>query len=72
MCGLLALYAKPVSRAEPVISIDEKSLQLIGHSREPPPMASHNPAKQDYEYVRNGTTNLFVGVEPRRDGVLSR
>jgi hypothetical protein len=65
MYALLELYARPVSRTEPVICIDEKSLQLIGHSREPLPMASHKPAKQDYEYVRNGTTNLFVAVEPK-------
>jgi hypothetical protein len=65
MYALLELYARPVSRTEPVICIDEKSLQLIGHSREPLPMASHKPARQDYEYVRNGTTNLFVAVEPK-------
>jgi len=45
--------------------IDEKSLQLIGHSRAPLPMESCSPAKVDYEYVRNGTTNLFVTVEPK-------
>ena len=28
--------------------VDEKSLQLIGHSREPLPMASHSPAKHYY------------------------
>jgi len=65
MYALLELYARPMSRAEPVICIDEKSLQLIGHSREPLPMASHSPAKEDYEYTRNGTTNLFVAVEPK-------
>ena len=65
MYALLELYARPVSRAEPVICIDEKSLQLIGHSRAPLPMASNKPTKQDYEYVRNGTTNLFVAVEPK-------
>ena len=65
MYALLELYARPACRAEPVICIDEKSLQLIGHSREPLPMTSHNPTKQDYEYVRNGTTNLFVAVEPK-------
>ena len=65
MYALLELYARPISKAEPVICIDEKSLQLIGHSREPLPMGSHNPTKQDYEYVRNGTTNLFVAVEPK-------
>lgn len=54
-----------MSNAEPVICIDEKSLQLIGHSRAPLPMDSRSPEKVDYEYVRNGTTNLFVAVEPK-------
>jgi hypothetical protein len=48
-----------------VICIDEKSLQLLAHSREPVPMAPSAPAKQDCEYVRKGTTNLFVAVEPK-------
>lgn len=65
MYALLELYARPRSRAEPVICIDEKSLQLIAHSRAPLAMAASNPTKQDYEYVRNGTTNLFVAVEPK-------
>jgi len=65
MYSLLRLYAKPLRRDEPVICIDEKSLQLIGHSRAPLSMAPHVVAKQDYEYVRNGTTNLFVAIEPK-------
>jgi hypothetical protein len=65
MYALLALYARPMSQTEPVICIDEKSLQLIGHSRAPLPMDSRSPSKVDYEYVRNGTTNLFVAVEPK-------
>jgi hypothetical protein len=40
-------------KAEPVICIDEKSLQLIGHSRAPLPMTSYSAAKHDYEYTRN-------------------
>lgn len=65
MFALLRLYARPLSQAEPVICIDEKSVQLIGHSRAPLPMQSRSPEKMDYEYVRNGTTNLFVAVEPK-------
>ena len=65
MYALLELYARPLSAAEPVICIDEKSLQLIGHSRAPLPMTECAPAKHDYEYTRNGTTNLFVAVEPK-------
>ena len=65
MYALLELYARPMARTEPVICIDEKSLQLLGHSRAPLPMSTHGPAKVDYEYVRHGTTNLFVAVEPK-------
>lgn len=65
MYALLELYARPQSKAEPVICIDEKSLQLIAHSRAPLAMVAGSPAKDDYEYVRNGTTNLFVAVEPK-------
>jgi DDE superfamily endonuclease len=65
MYHLLALYEQPVQASEPVVCIDEKSLQLIAHSRAPLPMLPGSPAKDDYEYVRNGTTNLFVAVEPK-------
>lgn len=65
MYDLLALYARPLREDEPVICIDEKSLQLLAHSREPLPMVPGAKAKQDYEYVRKGTTNLFVAVEPK-------
>ena len=61
----LELYARPKSKDEPVICIDEKSLQLIAHSRAPLAVLASSPAKNDYEYVRNGTTNLFVAVEPK-------
>jgi len=68
MYALLELYARPISKTEPVICIDEKSLQLIAHSRPPLAMATNSPSKQDYEYVRNGTTNLFVAIEPKAAG----
>jgi DDE superfamily endonuclease len=63
--ALLELYARPLSAAEPVICIDEKSMQFIGHSRQPLPITEGARAKQDYEYTRNGTTNLFVAIEPK-------
>jgi DDE superfamily endonuclease len=64
MYHLLQLYARPLSKTEPVICIDEKSLQLLAHTRQPLAMSAHGPLKQDYEYKRHGTTNLFVAVEP--------
>lgn len=68
LCGVLVLhelYARTKSKVESVICIDEKSLQLIAHSRAPWIMAADCPSKHDYEYVRNGITNLFVAVEPK-------
>jgi hypothetical protein len=65
MYELLTLYAQPLDPREPVVCIDEKSMQLIGHSRLPLPMSPGVAVKHDYEYVRNGTTNLFVAVEPK-------
>jgi len=65
MYDLLGLYARPFRRDEPVICLDEKSTQLLAHSRAPLPMQPGHPARQDYEYVRGGTCNLFVAIEPK-------
>lgn len=65
MYDVLELYARPYREHEPVICIDEKSKQLIRDSRRPLPMKPGSPAKYDYEYVRAGTCNVFVAVEPR-------
>lgn len=65
MYDLLALYARPFRRSEPVICLDEKSTQLLAHSRAPLAIRSGTPRREDYEYVRRGTCNLFVAVEPQ-------
>lgn len=48
-----------------MICIDDKSQQLVGHSRAARPLESSTPAKQDHECVGKGTTNPFVAVEPK-------
>jgi hypothetical protein len=65
MYDLLDLYARPWRADEPVICIDEKSKQLLRDSRDGLPMAPGMPRRIDYEYVRAGTRNIFVAVEPR-------
>lgn len=65
MYGLLDLYARPYQRREPVVCLDEKSKQLLNETRPPLPLKPGAPAKQDYEYQRAGTCNLFVAVEPK-------
>lgn len=65
MYGLLDLYAVPYREREPVVCIDEKSKQLLKDMRTPLPLKPGVAAKQDYEYKRAGTCNLFVAVEPK-------
>lgn len=65
MYDLLGLYAKAYDAAEPVVCLDEKSKQLLAQTRRPLPAAPGQIAKEDYEYKRAGTRNLFVAVEPQ-------
>jgi hypothetical protein len=66
MYDLLGLYAQPYIADEPVVCLDEKSKQLLAQTRRPlPARAPGQIAKEDYEYKRAGTRNLFVAVEPK-------
>ena len=64
MEDVLGLYAEPYDPARPVVCFDEASKELRGEVAEPVPPKPGSPAKQDYEYTRHGTANLFVIVEP--------
>jgi hypothetical protein len=64
MEDVLELYAAPYDPARPVVCFDEASKELRGEVTSPVPPAPGSPAKQDYEYTRHGTANLFVVVEP--------
>jgi transposase len=64
MEAVLAVYAKPHDPKRPVVCADEGGKQLIGDVREPLPVRPKSPAKEDYEYERHGTANLFVAFEP--------
>lgn len=64
MENVLEVYAKPYDPKRPVVCADEGGKQLIGDVREPLPVRPKSPAKEDYEYERRGTANLFVAFEP--------
>jgi hypothetical protein len=76
MEDVLELYAEPYDPDRPVVCFDEASKELHGQVADPVPVAPGKPAKEDYEYVRNGTANLFAFVEPlagkRRVSVTDR
>ena len=64
MEDVLDVYHRPFDAQRPVVCMDECSKQLIGEVREPLPMRPGQTAKQDSEYVRLGTANVFMAVEP--------
>jgi|TARA_B100000315_G_scaffold210682_1_gene207112 hypothetical protein len=65
MYDVLDLYQQLYDPRKPVIGVDEKPKQLIEDSRPPIPMQPGKPEKYDYEYVRNGNSNIFMAVEPK-------
>jgi hypothetical protein len=64
MEDVLEVYHRPYDPARPVVCLDEASRQLIGETRVPIPPAPGQPAREDFEYVRNGTANLFMISQP--------
>jgi hypothetical protein len=64
MENVLEVYKRPYDKANPVVCFDEQSKQLVGEVAPPVAPAPGQPARVDYEYVRNGTANLFMLVEP--------
>ena len=48
-----------------MICFDEQSLQLLKHTRCPLPLRPGHPHREDHEYKRNGTRNLFMFSEPK-------
>jgi hypothetical protein len=65
MMDILELYERPYNSKVVMICFDEKSKQLLAHKRIPIPVKPGMPRRLDSEYVRNGTINLFVAVEPK-------
>jgi transposase len=76
MENVLGVYKRPYDPDHPVVCFDEKSKQLVEEVAVPIPAAPGRVECHDYEYVRNGTANLFMLVEPlagrRQVSVTSR
>ena len=65
MEDVLDLYAEEAPAA-PVVCFDETPTQLIGETRTPLPVKPGQSAIYDYEYKRNGTSNLFIFVDAHK------
>jgi transposase len=66
MEDVLDLYAEAPDPLRPVVCFDETPRQLIGEERVPIRAEPGKPARVDYEYVRNGTANVFMFVDVNR------
>ena len=61
---VLDLYAEPYDPKRPVVCFDETSTQLLAETQPALPAQPGHPLRQDYEYRREGTRNLFLACEP--------
>src|SRR6266568_772372 len=66
MEDVLAVYTRAYDPRRPQVCLDETSRQLLGEVISPVPVAPGRPARQDYEYVREGVCNVFLVCEPLR------
>jgi hypothetical protein len=63
---VLDVYQQPYDPKHPVVCMDEASKQLIDDVLAPLPVGPGQIPKEDSNYERHGTCNLFVAFEPMR------
>lgn len=64
MEDVLDLYAEEVDPLRPLVTFDERPVQLLSEVREPLPCQPGQPRRQDYEYQREGTCKVFSFFAP--------
>jgi transposase len=64
MEDVLEVYKRPYDPKRPQVCMDETSKQLLADLREPIPAKPGSPERFDYEYKREGVSNLFMLFEP--------
>lgn len=62
---ILDLYRKAYDSKRPMVCFDEKSFQLLAHITNLLVLTPGHASRQDYEYKRNDTRNVFMFVEPK-------
>ena len=64
MEDVLAVYARPPDPLRPLVCFDETGKALRAHVRPPERPAPGRAARQDSEYARTGTANIFLVCAP--------
>lgn len=65
MEDVLSLYAETYDAKRPKVNFDETSRQLVADRRPPLAGSGGHPQREDHEYERKGTRNLFIVCEPQ-------
>jgi len=65
MEDVLNVLARPYDRRAPVVSLDERPVVLRGTQRPGRPSGPGRVMREDYEYIRQGTANIYCIVEPK-------
>ena len=66
MEDILAVYARPIDPARPLVCFDEAGKQLQDHARPPQPAAPGQAAKEDSTYHRHGAADVFLACAPHQ------
>jgi len=64
MEDVLEVYERPPHVARPLVCLDECTKQLTREVRTPLGAKPGEPAREDYEYERNGVAAIFCAVAP--------
>jgi len=64
MEDILAVYARPVEAARPLVCFDEAGKDLKAHTRPPQPAVPGQGAREDSHYTRAGSRTLFLACAP--------
>jgi DDE superfamily endonuclease len=65
MEDVLEVYERPYDPQQPVVCLDEKPITLHADVRPASPAVPGREARQDNEYERCGTANVFCTLEPK-------
>ncbi len=65
MEDVLDVYTRRIDPRHPFVCFDESNKQLVAETREPLPAEPGKPERYDYQYERNGVSNLFMFFAPK-------
>ena len=61
---ILSVYHRPPDPRRPLVCMDESSRQVLAEVIEPLAPQPGRPRRQDHQYARRGTVNLFMAFAP--------